>query len=177
MSSCVLRSSRAMENCPIVTSRRLLSPSRTSCSSKQPRMASGMTGGDGGQAIAIADLLHARAEDHRVDDLDDGLRHVSGLDGLLAEAADAAPARETARARLAAEHDEPLREDGESCDRRRAAASGGRIGDDAVVEREVDRVVARGIGDGLNVDADVQQLNIACLCADRAVERLLRRDR
>ena len=84
---------------------------------------------------------------------------------------------EKLRALVSAEHDEPLREDGESCDRRRAAAGGGRIGDDAVVEREVDRVVACGIGDGLDVDADVQQLNVACLCADRAVERLLRRDR
>ena len=98
---------------------------------------------DGGRgfvlAAAAARLHHARAEDDRVDRLRNGPRQRDGLQRLLTKARQIVPAGENACARFPAEQNQPLGEHGKARDGIRASGRERRVGDDAVVEGNVDR--------------------------------------
>ena len=133
--------------------------------------------GDGGSGLALAAaaarLHHARAEDDRVDRLGNGPRQRDRLQRLFAEARQIVLAREDPGAGLAAEQHQPLREDRQARDRIRPPGRERRVGDDAVVEGNVDRKVAGGVGDTLHLNIDKQQLHEPRLRARRAVQRVL----
>ena len=110
-------------------------------------------------AAAGAGVLHTRAENDRIDDLDDAGRAGAVDDGLLAEAA-AFAAEEGLCLAFAAEKHKPLRENGKAGDGVRAAAGRGRFAEHTVVIGDVHGVVAGVVRDRLDLDADVHQLHI-----------------
>jgi len=136
---------------------------------------------DGGRGFALAAaaarLHHARAEDDRVDRLRNGPRQRDGLQRLLTKARQIVPAGENACARFPAEQNQPLGEHGKARDGIRASGRERRVGNDAVIERYVDRKIAGGVGNRLHLYLSKEQLHIPRLCACRAVERLLGVDR
>ena len=76
---------------------------------------------------------------------------------------------------LAAVENDPLGEHGKPADGRRTERSGQSVADDAVVEGQIDRVIAPLVGEGFQLDIGEQELGAAGLGAGRGIERSLRR--
>ena len=123
-------------------------------------------------AAAVADLADLRGQDHRVEGLDD-----TDGEAVLQQAVRRGQ-RVRARERLClaapAVERNALCEDRKAGDGDGARSADGRIAEDAVVERQVDRIVPALIGQRLDLHAREQQLGAAGLGAGGAVERRLR---
>lgn len=160
----------------MVTSRRLHSPPSTSSSSKQSRMPCGIWG------VSVAQQLQAQTSCTREPriigstNLDDCFRGACLLQALFAQAVFVAAAGIDSRRRLAAEKDQTLGEDGKPRDGAGASCLHDGVGNDAVIVGDVHGVVPGRVGNRVELDGDVHELDKPRLCADRLVERTLRLD-
>ena len=118
--------------------------------------------------MAVADLADLSGEDHRVE-------HLDNRDGTVAVqhrvgAGDAVGAAEALGLAAAAVEHDALGEDGKPRDGRRAGAAQNGVADDAVIECDVDGVVAALVAQRIHIHVREQQLRAAGLCAGGAVQ-------